>query len=120
MCVSKKLFDVFIYLLLYVDDMLIVYKNMFEIYRLKTQLRGEFEMKDLGAQEKNWIRRFMETKKWVNYVYHVKSALRKYWSTWNARVKVVEYPVSSPLQTFRFFITADLGEGGTHVMYSLF
>ena len=32
--------------------MLIVYKNMFEIYRLKTQLRGEFEMKDLGAREK--------------------------------------------------------------------
>ena len=35
----KELFDgSFIYLLLYVDDMLISYKNMFEINKLKTQL----------------------------------------------------------------------------------
>ena len=44
----KELFDgSFIYLLLYVDDMLIAYKNMFEINNLKTQLQGEFEMKIL-------------------------------------------------------------------------
>ena len=36
----KQLFDgSFIYLLLYVDDMLIAYKNMFEINNLKTQLQ---------------------------------------------------------------------------------
>ena len=45
----KELFDgSFIYLLLYVDDMLIFCKNMFEINRLKTQLQGDIEMKDLG------------------------------------------------------------------------
>jgi len=39
----------FIYLLLYVDDMLIVASNMEEIVRLKEQLGSAFEMKDLGA-----------------------------------------------------------------------
>ena len=49
----KELFDgSFIYLLLYVDDMLIAYKNMFEINMSKTQLQGEFEMKDLGVVNK--------------------------------------------------------------------
>lgn len=37
-----------IYLLLYVDDMLIACKNMEEIDKLKGLLRTEFEMKDLG------------------------------------------------------------------------
>ena len=49
----KELFDgSFIYLLLYIDDMLIAYKNMSEINMLKTQLQEEFEMKDLGAMKK--------------------------------------------------------------------
>ena len=44
----RKLSDgSFIYLLLYVDDMLIAAKNMSKINRLKKQLSGEFEMKDL-------------------------------------------------------------------------
>ncbi|KAG8490001.1 hypothetical protein CXB51_016020 [Gossypium anomalum] len=42
----------FIYLLLYVDDMLITSKNKVEIERLKTQLNLEFEMKDLGEAKK--------------------------------------------------------------------
>ncbi|KAJ8640321.1 hypothetical protein MRB53_017015 [Persea americana] len=42
----------YVYLLLYVDDMLIAAKDMFEINRLKTQLSGGFEMKDLGAAKK--------------------------------------------------------------------
>jgi len=42
----------FIYLLLYVDDMLIASKNKDEIEKLKTQLNQEFEMKDLGKAKK--------------------------------------------------------------------
>jgi hypothetical protein len=42
----------FVYLLLYVDDMLITAKSMFEIKRLKSLLGDEFEMKDLGAAKK--------------------------------------------------------------------
>ena len=42
----------FIYLLLYVDDMLIAAKNITDINHLKALLNGEFEMKDLGAAKK--------------------------------------------------------------------
>ncbi|KAL5858125.1 hypothetical protein ACOSQ3_005583 [Xanthoceras sorbifolium] len=42
----------FVYLLLYVDDMLIAAKDMFELNKLKSELSGEFEMKDLGAAKK--------------------------------------------------------------------
>ena len=42
----------FIYLLLYVDDMLIAARSISDIGLLKTQLRNEFEMKDLGAAKK--------------------------------------------------------------------
>ncbi|PSS08126.1 Endonuclease [Actinidia chinensis var. chinensis] len=41
-----------IYLLLYVDDMLIASKSKVEIDRLKAQLSREFEMKDLGEAKK--------------------------------------------------------------------
>ncbi|KAG9453140.1 hypothetical protein H6P81_006044 [Aristolochia fimbriata] len=50
----RKLVDgSFIYLLLYVDDMFIAAKEMVEIQKLKTQLKGEFEMKDLGVAKQN-------------------------------------------------------------------
>jgi hypothetical protein len=42
----------YIYLLLYVDDMLIATKSQAEIDRLKAQLTKEFEMKDLGEAKK--------------------------------------------------------------------
>ena len=42
----------FIYLLLYVDDMLIASKSKVEIEKLKTQMSVEFEMKDLGEVKK--------------------------------------------------------------------
>ncbi|KAM1696422.1 hypothetical protein ACFXTN_027951 [Malus domestica] len=49
----RKLQDgTFIYLLLYVDDMLIACKSKVEIERLKTQLSNEFEMNDLGEARK--------------------------------------------------------------------
>lgn len=38
-----------VYLLLYVDDMLVASKDMVEIQKLKRSLTVEFEMKDLGA-----------------------------------------------------------------------
>uniref|UniRef100_A0A3Q7I167 Reverse transcriptase Ty1/copia-type domain-containing protein n=1 Tax=Solanum lycopersicum TaxID=4081 RepID=A0A3Q7I167_SOLLC len=41
--------DSFIYLVLYVDDMLIAAKKKYDIQKLKGLLSAEFEMKDLGA-----------------------------------------------------------------------
>jgi len=42
----------YIYLLVYVDDMLIAAKSQVEIDRLKAQLSKEFKMKDLGEAKK--------------------------------------------------------------------
>ncbi|KAK5773528.1 hypothetical protein PVK06_049834 [Gossypium arboreum] len=42
----------FVYLLLYVDDMLIAAKDKREIRKVKAQLSEEFEMKDLGPAKK--------------------------------------------------------------------
>lgn len=42
----------FAYLLLYVNDMLIISPDMFLIDKLKSQLSNKFEMKDLGAAKK--------------------------------------------------------------------
>jgi hypothetical protein len=42
----------FVYLLLYVDDMLIAAKSMFEVKRLKSLLGDKFEIKDLGGAMK--------------------------------------------------------------------
>ncbi|KAE8719673.1 hypothetical protein F3Y22_tig00109926pilonHSYRG00011 [Hibiscus syriacus] len=53
-CVYVKSLDdgSFIFLLLYVDDMLIAAKNMDDVIGLKTLLSREFDMKDLGAAKK--------------------------------------------------------------------
>jgi len=42
----------YIYLLLYVDDMLITFKSKSAIDKLKKDLSFEFEMKDLGEVKK--------------------------------------------------------------------
>jgi len=41
-----------IYILLYVDDMLIACKSKMEIVKVKEMLKGEFEMKDIGLTSK--------------------------------------------------------------------
>jgi len=53
-CVYFKQYSdgAFIYLLLYVDDMLIASKDKSLISKLKSQLSEDFEMKDLGAAKK--------------------------------------------------------------------
>ena len=48
----KKLNDIFMILVLYVDDMLIVSKSTDEINRLKAQMAMTFDMKDLGVAKK--------------------------------------------------------------------
>lgn len=42
----------FTYLVLYMDDMLIAAKKMFDIHKCKDLLISEFEMKDLGKTKK--------------------------------------------------------------------
>ena len=47
-CYFKKYTDSYVFLLLYVDDMLIARSSMREINNLKTRLSAALEMKDLG------------------------------------------------------------------------
>ena len=47
-CYLKKYTDSYVFLLLYVDGMLIAGSSMREIYNLKTRLSAAFEMNDLG------------------------------------------------------------------------
>jgi len=49
---SKLKDESYVYLVLYVDDMLIDAKQMSDIQRLKDLLSAELEMKDLGAAKK--------------------------------------------------------------------
>ena len=51
-CVNFKQRDDPIYLLLYVDDMLIVVRNETHIQKLKAQLKKKFDMKDLREAKK--------------------------------------------------------------------
>lgn len=52
-----------VYLLIYVDNILIATKNMFEINNLKAQLSGEFEMKDLVAEKNILVMKIRRNKK---------------------------------------------------------
>ncbi|XP_057432549.1 germacrene A acid 8-beta-hydroxylase-like [Lotus japonicus] len=83
-CVFIKKFadDDFIILLLYVDDMLIVGKNISMIDRLKKQLGESFAMKDLGAARQILGIRIMrdrkEKKLWLSQEHYVKRVLQRF------------------------------------------
>ncbi|KAH9650169.1 hypothetical protein KPL70_026264 [Citrus sinensis] len=72
----------FIYLLLYVDDMLIASKNRDEIERLKKQLASEFEMKDLGDAQKILGMEIRRDKKngsvWLTQKSYLKKVLERF------------------------------------------
>ena len=60
--------DMLIYLLLYVDDMLIVAKDNAKISRLKAQMSSEFELKDLGVA-KNILGMEITRDRWFKKLY---------------------------------------------------
>ena len=86
--------DSFIFLLLYVDDMLIAATSILEVTKLKVLLSREFDMKDLGGAKKILgmeIRRDRDAKKlWLSQAGYVKKVLERF-SMENAK------PVSTPL-----------------------
>ena len=68
-CVYYKLVNTsHIYLLLYVDDILIVSYNKVEIDKLKTILKGDFQMKDLGPASKILGMKIKRNKKRLLYL----------------------------------------------------
>ena len=70
------------FLLLYVNDMLIAVKSMIEVNKLKTLLRKEFDMKDLGATKKILgmeIHRDRDAKKlWLSQKGYIEKVLEKF------------------------------------------
>jgi hypothetical protein len=72
----------FIFLLLYVDDMLIAAKSIVEVNKLKVLLNEEFDMKDLGAAKKILrmkICRDRDAKKlWLSQASYVKKVLERF------------------------------------------
>ena len=84
----------FIFLLLYVDDMLITAKSIVKVNKMKVLLSREFDMKDLGTTKKILgmeIRSNRDAKRlWLSEAGYVKKVLDRF-SMENAK------PVSTPL-----------------------
>lgn len=92
----RKLQDgTFIYLLLYVDDMLIASKSKVEIDKLKAQLSSEFEMKDLGEAKKILGMEITRDRArgtiWLTQTQYLKKVLQTFGISDNTK------PVSTPL-----------------------
>ena len=94
----------FIYLLLYVDDMLIAAADIQEIKQLKALLSSEFEMKDLGAAKKilgmEIQRNRGKGKLFLTQARYVQKVLQRF-DMWDAK------PVSTPLAA-HFKLSASL------------
>jgi hypothetical protein len=58
---SKQVGNHFIYVVLYVDDMLVVGNNMDVIKEVKSQLSFKFDMKDVGAFSEWRLKEIMQT-----------------------------------------------------------
>jgi len=68
-CVYLKIVNgLTIYLLIYVDDMLIAAKYKLEIAKLKAKLKKEFDIKDLGAAKKILRIKIVRDRKSKNYI----------------------------------------------------
>ncbi|KAG8485343.1 hypothetical protein CXB51_021504 [Gossypium anomalum] len=84
----------FVYLLLYVDDMLIAAKDKGEIRKVKAQLSEEFEMKDLGPAKKILGMEILRDRKTSKLYLSQKGYIEKLLCKFNMRSAK---PVSTPL-----------------------
>ena len=78
----KNYDESFVYLLLYIDDMLIEARDKEEIRKVKSQLSAEFEMKDLGEAKKILCIEIMRDKKagslYLSQRRYVEKVLRRF------------------------------------------
>ena len=94
MCITSRLVNIFIYVVLYVDDMLLVGNNMEVIKEVKMHLSFKFDVKDLDAA--NLIlgmeikRNHADRKLWLNQRKYIETILHNF----NMReCKLVEVPI---------------------------
>ena len=121
-CVYFKLIgDRVIYLVLYVDDMLLVGNDKEIIQDLKTQLSSKFDMKDLGAA--NYIlgmeikRDRSKRKLWLNQRKYVETILQRFNMQDSKPVKV-PIPVGVRLSAEQCPKTQEEEEDMSHVPYA--
>ena len=96
----------FIYLLLYVDDMLIAFSDIVEINKLKAFLKGEFDMKDLGAVKKILGMKIKRNRK-SGLLHLTREIYRKdSLAFWDDRCKISEHSPCNAFQTFSRIVTA--------------
>ena len=85
----------FIILVLYADDMLVASKSMVDISRLKAQLAGTFDMKDLGAARQilgmEIHRDRAKSKLWLSQEKYVEKVLQRFGMD---KVKPVNIPLA--------------------------
>ncbi|KAG8486697.1 hypothetical protein CXB51_020179 [Gossypium anomalum] len=86
----------FVYLLLYVDDMLIAVKDKGEIRKVKAQLSEEFEMKDLGPAKKILGMEILRDRKTSKLYLSQKGYIEKVLCRFNMQSAK---PISTPLAT---------------------
>ncbi|KAG8491252.1 hypothetical protein CXB51_014428 [Gossypium anomalum] len=111
----------FVYLLLYVDDMLIAAKDKGEIRKVKAQLSEEFEMKDLGPAKKILGMEILRDRKTSKLYLSQKGYIEKVLCRFNMQSAK---PVSTPLVAhFRLSLALSLQSNDeieymSHVPYS--
>jgi hypothetical protein len=118
---SKQVGNHFIYVVLYVDDMLLVGNNMDVIKEVKSQLSSKFDMKDLGAA--NFImgmeikRDHANRKLWLNQRKYVETILQRFNMHGSKPVKV-PIPIGVKLSTDQCPKTQEEEEDMSHVPYA--
>jgi hypothetical protein len=118
---SKQVGNHFIYVVLYVDDMLLVGNNMDVIKEEKSQLSSEFDMKDLGVA--NFIlgmeikRDRANRKLWLNQRKYVETILQRFNMHGSKQVKV-PIPIGVNLSADQFPKTREEEEDMSHVLYA--
>jgi hypothetical protein len=118
---SKQVGNHFIYVVLYVDDMLLVGNNMDVIKEVKSQLSSKFDMKDLGAA--NFIlgmeikRDRANRKLWLNQRKYVETILQRFNMHGSKPVKV-PIPIGVKLSTDQCPKTQEEEEDMSHVPYA--
>jgi hypothetical protein len=118
---SKQVGNHFIYVVLYVDDMLLVGNNMDVIKEVKSQLSSKFDMKDLGAA--NFIlgmeikRDRANRKLWLNQRKYVEMILQRFNMHGSKPVKV-PIPIGVKLSVDQCPKTQEEEEDMFHVPYA--
>jgi hypothetical protein len=118
---SKQVGNHFIYVVLYVDDMLLVGNNMDVIKEVKSQLSSKFDMKDLGAA--NFIlgmeikRDRANRKLWLNQRKYVETILQRFNMHGSKSVKV-PIPIGVKLSADHCPKTQEEEEDMSHVPYA--